>query len=86
MSEAPALQPPSPFAEPWELRTYAMAAALVDRGVLSPDALPQRDPAALRVWLTTVQQTLLEQGVVTPAELDAEVARQAAVAASRAVH
>ena len=81
------LVPPVAFTQPWQLRAYVIATALVERDVVGRDALGDTGgEAALRAWLATVERTLLEQGQISAEELDAEVARHAAIAASRNVH
>lgn len=82
----PPLAPPVAFSEPWQLRTFVIAAALVEQNLLEPEALELRGDDALRSWLATLHQTLLDQGLVSPAELEAEMARQVAAAAARDVH
>lgn len=82
----PPIAPPVAFSEPWQLRTFVIAAALVEQNVLEPEALEPRGDDALRSWLATVHQTLLDKGLVSVAELETEMARQVAVAAARDVH
>ncbi len=79
-------EPPARFDAPWQLRTYVIASALVERRLVEPGALAASEDDPLRSWLTTVEQSLLERGLLTAEEIDAEVARQAAAAAARNVH
>ena len=81
------LSPPVVFSQPWQLRAYVIASALVERDVVGRDTLGTGDgEATLRSWLAAIERTLLEQGQISAEELDAEVARHAAIAASRTVH
>lgn len=82
-----ALPPPVAFSQPWQLRAYVIASALVERDVVARDALGNEDgEAALRSWLAAIERTLLEQGQISAEELDAEIARHAAIAAAKSVH
>ena len=85
---APApLAPPLEFQQPWQLRAYVIANVLVQRDLVDRGALAQgAGEEALRSWLSTVERTLLDRGDISAEELEAEVARHAAVAASRSVH
>ncbi len=78
--------PPTPFTAPWQLRTYVIAAALVEKDLLDPAVLKAGGDDPLRAWLSTVQQTLVDGGLVSPQELDAALARQVAASAARDVH
>ena len=80
------LAPPARFDAPWELRTYVIAVALVEGKLLDPNTLEPSGKKALRAWVETLQEALLAEGHVSPEELNAEMARQVAIAASRAVH
>lgn len=82
----PPIAPPVAFSEPWQLRTFVIAAALVEQNLLEPEALERGGDDALRSWLSTLHQALLDNGLVSVAELEAEMARQAAAAAARDVH
>ncbi|MBA3621011.1 MAG: hypothetical protein H0W51_01650 [Euzebyales bacterium] len=82
----PPIAPPVAFSEPWQLRTFVIAAALVEKNVLDPDALEVRGDDALRSWLATVHQALLDKGLVSIEELEAEMARQVAASAARDIH
>ena len=81
------LAPPSTFSQPWQLRAYVIATALVEREVVDRDALDAGEgEAALRSWLSAVECSLLDQGQISTEELEAEIGRQAEIAASRKVH
>lgn len=81
------LAPPLQFGQPWQLRAYVITNALVQRNLVDRDALgDETGEVALRSWLSTVERTLLDQGRISPEELEAEIARHAAIAASRNVH
>lgn len=78
--------PPASFDAPWQLRTYVMATALVEQQLLDRTNLTEPPDADLRPWVEAVQEALLARGDISRKELDAEVARQLAVAAARNVH
>ncbi|MPZ73885.1 MAG: hypothetical protein GEU74_11760 [Nitriliruptorales bacterium] len=80
------LAPPVEFTAPWQLRAYVIAVALIEQDIIDGGALDPSGDDALRSWLSTVQQRLVDQGFVSVEELDAEVARQVAIAAARDVH
>jgi hypothetical protein len=86
MTTAPPPPPPDSFEAPWQLRTYVMASALIERQVLDATTLTDPGGGGLHSWVVAVEQALLEQGDISADELDAEVARQLAVAAARTVH
>lgn len=78
--------PPTSFTAPWQLRTYVIATALAEQDVVEASALQPDGDDPLRAWLATVQQSLVERGLVTPEDLDAAMAQQVAAAAARNVH
>ena len=81
------LVPPVTFSQPWQLRTFAVARALVAGDVVDAAAFDDSGgEEALRSWLSTIERALLDEGLVSTDELEAEMARQAAVAAARTVH
>lgn len=71
------------FETPWQLRAYALAAALEEAGALPADALPPGASSA--AWPVLLERLLVDGGHLSPTEIDAEVAHHAAQA-SRDAH
>ena len=70
------------FAQPWEASVLAMTVQLGDRGILSwprfADALGARlveDPEYYRAWAAALVDVLTQDGLLTPAEVEAMTAR-----------
>lgn len=83
----PGVSPPMTFSQPWQLRAFAMAGALVAVDIVDPAVFEDaRGEEALRSWLSAIERVLHDQGLVSTEELDAEIARHAAVAAAKNVH
>ena len=75
------------FSHPWQLRAFAVAGALVAGDVVDAAALDDsRGEEALRSWLSTIERVLLDRGHLSIEELEAEIARHAALAAAKSVH
>lgn len=75
-----ARDPEAPFDAPWQARAFALARGVVDSEGLHWDAFRDRLKAAVaeaperpywESWLAALERLAVDQGLVTPGELDA---------------